>query len=82
MSSHAPRWCAVVDRRTGEVLRFGYCDFERDGGFDGEREACRYDESAPRLSRRGNPFCQGSVSYWSNERWVTVSPHDKPQGNG
>jgi hypothetical protein len=75
------RWCAVIDRRTGEVLRFGYCDFERDGAFDATREVCRYDERAPSLQRRGDPWSNGQVSIWKDERWVSVVPSDHRQGD-
>jgi hypothetical protein len=38
MRRRKPIYNAVIEAATGELLRAGYCDFEKDGSFDGRAE--------------------------------------------
>jgi hypothetical protein len=75
----------VIDRATGDLVRFGFCDFANDGRFDPKTEELRRDLPDQRFGRDG--LLAHLLTRWSEteQKWLTLErqgdewkPVDKP----
>ena len=57
----------VIETSTGDLLRWGYCDFLNDGSFDGATETHKTDVPEGSVARKANI----SFTNWNGSAWVT-----------
>lgn len=57
----------VIDTNTGELLRFGRCDFVNDGSFDPQNESVV--TSLPDEPKRKNSQYYDTVHVWDGSSW-------------
>lgn len=63
---------SVINTSTGDLLRFGYEDFENDGSFDSGTESIRTDQPEP-CYRKDKPDDNGKWHRWNGSTWGLVS---------
>ena len=61
----------VINTSTGDLLRFGNCNFANDGASDGGNESIRTDQPKP-CYRKDKPNNDGKWYRWNGSSWDLV----------
>ena len=60
----------VIETATGDLLRYGFCDFENDGSFDPATETQRTD--IPQIAVVRKAGAQGNFTRWDGSNYIQV----------